>query len=321
MVLINLDRYKKSYMKDNMEGCNKIKSAQVSLGILRLDYDYPPAPGDIDCEETFDYDVYYRVIPGLTFEMCQSGNISDTVKKSITKAVKWLECKEVSGITGDCGFMIHIQKIVRDLTSLPVFMSALIQLPLLIKSYGENEKIAILTANGESLHAMKELIYELCNVEISSERLIIVGCEDVDGFEAVALGEKVDTKIVEPNIVKKVNQLLENNQSIKCFLMECTELPPYSDAVRKYTRLPVFDSITCADFMISGVKDNPRFGLNNWQEKWDQEQEHYKFGDNLSNSEKALLKNKIQTDEDTNKADGSFNIWMCGITELFCGVV
>jgi len=30
-----------------------------------------------------------------------------------------------------------------------------------------------------------------------------VGCEDVDGFEAVALGEKVDTAKVEPGVVKK----------------------------------------------------------------------------------------------------------------------
>ena len=39
---------------------------QVSLGIIRLDYDYPPTPGDIDDKRTFDYDVYYRVVPGFT---------------------------------------------------------------------------------------------------------------------------------------------------------------------------------------------------------------------------------------------------------------
>lgn len=41
-----------------------------SLGILRLDYDYPAAPGDMDCPDSFDYDVYYRAIPGYTFSMC-----------------------------------------------------------------------------------------------------------------------------------------------------------------------------------------------------------------------------------------------------------
>jgi len=42
----------------------------ASLGVIRLDYDYPPAPGDIDCPDSFGYDVHYRVVPGLTFEMC-----------------------------------------------------------------------------------------------------------------------------------------------------------------------------------------------------------------------------------------------------------
>merc|ERR1719238_1441522 len=36
------------------------KKAHASLGVLRLDYDYPPAPGDIDSPDSFAYDVYYR---------------------------------------------------------------------------------------------------------------------------------------------------------------------------------------------------------------------------------------------------------------------
>lgn len=46
------------------------KKSAACLGVIRLDYDYPPAPGDIDCPESYGYDVYYRVIPGLTFGMC-----------------------------------------------------------------------------------------------------------------------------------------------------------------------------------------------------------------------------------------------------------
>ena len=38
-------------------------------------------------------------------------------------------------------------------------------------------------------------------------------------------------------------------------------------------------------------KDNPRFGLNNWQNEWDGEQEKYNFGDNLDEAEKKDLIN------------------------------
>ena len=33
------------------------KPEHASLGVIRLDYDYPPAPGDIDHPGSYDYDV------------------------------------------------------------------------------------------------------------------------------------------------------------------------------------------------------------------------------------------------------------------------
>ena len=267
------------------------RNNNVSLGIIRLDYDYPAAVGDIDHPGSFDYDVYYKVIPGLTFEMCQSGKISNKVKKHIIDSVKWFNSKRVSGITGDCGFMIHIQNIVREHTTLPVFLSSLVQLPILVQSYGNKEKILVLTANGKSLLDMKGLIYDLCNSDIENEQIVIFGCENIKGFDAVAKGEKVNTQIVEKDLVKQIKWLLTFNSEIVCILSECTELPPYSDALRKSTGLPVFDAITCADFFMSSKKDNPRFGLNNWQNEWDGEQEKYNFGDNLDEAEKKDLIN------------------------------
>jgi hypothetical protein len=46
------------------------------LGIIRLDYDYPASPGDIDHPGSFGYPVVYRVVPGLTFQMAQSQEIA-----------------------------------------------------------------------------------------------------------------------------------------------------------------------------------------------------------------------------------------------------
>ena len=44
-----------------------------TLGVIRLDYDYPAIPGDVDCVNSFTYRVIYRVVPGLTFDMCLTG--------------------------------------------------------------------------------------------------------------------------------------------------------------------------------------------------------------------------------------------------------
>merc|ERR1719327_514221 len=84
------------------------KQAPV-LGVIRLDYNYPPAAGDIDCPGSYEYDVLYRVVPGLTFDMAQAGVMTTPVLKEFKLAVKWLESKGAVGITGDCGFMMAFQ--------------------------------------------------------------------------------------------------------------------------------------------------------------------------------------------------------------------
>ena len=70
-------------------------------------------------------------------------------------------------------------------------------------------------------------------------------------------------------------------------------MPPYSDAVRAATGLPVFDAITSCDFFINAFNDNPLFGKQGWQAGWDGEQEGYKYGQHLTADEKALLVNAV----------------------------
>ena len=72
---------------------------------------------------------YYKVVPGLTFEMCQKGKMTEEVEKRFNESIKWLvEEEKVKGITGDCGFM-RFQSIARQVTKIPIFMSSLCQLP------------------------------------------------------------------------------------------------------------------------------------------------------------------------------------------------
>ena len=234
---------------------NKVgdKHEAVSLGIVRLDYDYPAAPGDIDSPESYAYDVFFRVVPGYTFSVCQHHTMNDDVKKEFNEAILWLpNVKKVKGITGDCGFMMWAQAMARQSTHIPVFMSALCQLPAVTCAFAHNEKIIIMTANSKTLEPMHGLIKDECGVEIHEDRYKIYGGEDIPGFEAVALGEKVDTAKVEPGMVAMCQKALKENPDARGFLFECTELPPYSDAVRHATGLPVYDAITGCDFFMNG---------------------------------------------------------------------
>ena len=119
---------------------------------------------------------------------------------------------------------------------------------------------------------MADLIMDECGLDSKEDRFIIIGCEDIPGFEAVAYGAKVDTAKVGPGMVNKALSVIDKYPNIRCILMECTELPPYSDAVRAATGLPVFDAITGCDLFLNSFIDNPRFGIDNWQKAWDGQQ-------------------------------------------------
>ena len=172
-------------------------------------------------------------------------------------------------------------------------MSSLAQLPSVAVTYHKDEEIIIMTANAENLKNMGKTLVEMYGIDPENNRFNIVGCEDVPGFEAVANGTKVDTVLVEPGVVAKAKEALIKYPKTKAFLFECTELPPYSDAVRMETGLPVFDAITCCTAIMSGFLDNKRFGRNKWQKKWDKKQESYKYGQNLTEEEKKELVNKV----------------------------
>jgi len=263
------------------------------LGIIRLDYNYEAAPGDMDHPDSFEYDVYYHCVPQLTFEKCMNNaEVKGKIKEGIDKALDYLiNQKKVSGISGDCGFMMFYQEYIREhpLTKCPVFMSALCQLPAVTCAYGDDERIVIVTANSETLKPMYNLISKECGVDPMDERYIIIGAQSVDGFEAVEKGEKVDVERVTPGMVELCQKAIKQYKNVRAFLFECTELPPYSDAVRQATGLPVYDAITNCDFFIDGFRDNDKFGLNGWQKEWDNEQEKYVFGQELSETARAAL--------------------------------
>ena len=174
-------------------------------------------------------------------------------------------------------------------------MSSLCMAPTVASAYAKDELIALFTANSHSLEPMHELIKEECGIDPDEKRFVIVGCQDVPIFgKAVADGLKVDWEAVTPHMVKLAEDTVKANPQLRAIIFECTELPPYSDAVRAATGLPVFDSITTSNAFMASMQDNPLFGASDWQEEWDGKQEEYTLGDNLTAEQKAKLQSKPQ---------------------------
>jgi len=265
----------------------QLKLRKPVLGVVRLDYNYPPAVGDIDSPLSYEYEVAYRVVPGLTFEMAQAGTLTPEVGRQLCEAVRYLvEEVEVGAITGDCGFMFNFQPLVRQLHTsrqVPIGLSSLCMLPILMATLRSDAVVMVVTASGSSLDGMKHLIARECGLHLDEERFLIVGAESVPGFEAVAAGEKVDVERVTPGMVALVKDVLRKNPKVAGILLECTQLPPYAAPIRKATQLPVIDSVTTANFMMEGClpPDQHLDIMGDWILPG-QKHKPYTFGDELS---------------------------------------
>ena len=130
-------------------------------------------------------------------------------------------------------------------------MSALVQAPLVQSAIGSKSKVLVLTSNAKNFLAAKTVLLQEVGVTVDDpSRFVVQGVEDLSGFEPLAnpkLGA-IDTKKAEASLVAAVRACITRDVSISSILLECTELPPYEDALRKATSLPVFSVISLFTF-------------------------------------------------------------------------
>merc|ERR1712087_170167 len=101
-------------------------------------------------------------------------------------------------------------------------MSPLCALPSVTAAMMNHGKIAIFTANRAAFEPMHDLVKDMCCVETHSEKYVIVGCEDVPGFEPIFEGGKLDIKRATRGIIAKAKKIIKDHQ-IRAFFFECTQ--------------------------------------------------------------------------------------------------
>ncbi|CAD7934952.1 unnamed protein product [Amoebophrya sp. A120] len=243
-----------------------------TLGIVRIDHDYDPVPGNIAHPSSYSYRSVSLMVPGLTFEMCRRGVMSREVERSFYRVLDQLVFQfRVSGITSDCGFMVFFQQKAqqhvrsRSLFHIPVFMSVFAHLPAVACSTPVEAEIAIFTASGRDLLPKLPEIQKVSGLShVNLNRLVVVSCSRIPGLhEALQYGKPLNPGEVKRGLEQLTEKVLTQHPNVAVFLIECTELPPYSEVIRQATRrnLPVYDAITNADFFMSGALCNSRFGI------------------------------------------------------------
>ncbi len=220
-----------------------------AIGILLLETRTPFIKGDVGNAASYNYPVRYKRVDGLTTKRIFKHDYS-FIEKMIAGA-KELEREGVKAITGDCGFMAIYHKEVKESVKIPVFLSSLLQIPFIRATLPDCAQIGVLTANSPSL--TPEVLRKIGINDDSG--LVIHGLQDEKHFNDAVIEEigTLDSDGIRSEVVAAAEQLTATFPEIRAFLMECSMLPPYSEAVQRATGLPVYDFITMIDYVCSAI--------------------------------------------------------------------
>ena len=220
------------------------------IGILKLDNDFTPfIPGDVSNASTFNFPVTYEVVKGLTIERATSKD--PTALEALIIAGKKLENSGVKAISSSCGYLGFFQCDLARVLRIPVFLSSLLQLPLISAMVGPNRKVGIICAREATFD--KSLL-EAVGVNPMLP-IVVKGLDNFDNFcrSLINMAGYLDPERIEEEIVTLSKKMVEEAPSIGAILLECADLPPYSKAVQQAINLPVFDFVTMINYVFSAT--------------------------------------------------------------------
>ncbi len=221
------------------------------IGVLSLDSRFAKPPGHIKNGSTFPFAIMYQQVVGVTAKRIVLEPGPDLLQPFI-EAVKALEAAGVRAITGSCGFLMLYQKELANEVSVPLYMSSLIQVPMLSKMLGNGRKVGIMTASSQGLTAE-----HLTAIGITDEPICIAGMEGCQEFWEVIIEnqrDEIDLEKMGEEIVERCQKMLLENPDVGAIVLECTDMPPFAHLIQERLGLPVFDLTTLTSMMFSTVQ-------------------------------------------------------------------
>lgn len=227
-----------------------------AIGIILLDVLCPMLPGDVANATTYNFPVHYKVLEGVTAERVFRADPS--VLAEVIEGGKELEKQGVRAIVTDCGFFGNYQKEVAAALNIPVFLSSLLQIPLISRALKPNQKVGVICADAASLSPG---LLSACGIDDPST-IVVAGMQGLPEAKNFGLCTgRLNSFKVEQELVNLARQLVNDNPDIGAFLLECSDIPPYSWSIQKAVNLPVFDFITMINWIYDAVVRRPFAGF------------------------------------------------------------
>lgn len=251
---------------DQIYARKQTKAYGMGLGIMLLDEVYPGFPGDLRNPSAYPYPIQYEIMEGLNCRNIGWSKGDDSVLlPPILRAAKKLESLGCRAILAECGFFSYFQPMVAGAVDVPVFMSSLLQIPLIQQVIGPKKSVGIFCATSGNMTPA-----HLKHVGVAPDsNYHIKGAMDDGGCpEFVSLWDdtrrpEVPTanyRRAEEDIVKSCKDYVRQYPDIGALMLECTGFQPFARAIQREVDLPVFSWATLMDYAYSVVAHRDFYG-------------------------------------------------------------
>lgn len=225
------------------------ESGRVPAGLMQLEQ----MPGNSTNPASYPFPVKLVEVKGANVETVITHPSQALLADMIALAKHLAEHEGVRAITTSCGFNAVFQEALAAAVPIPVFTSALLQVPFVQQVIGRDHTVAVLTANKS---ALSERHLRACGITEDMNVRIF-------GLETAAEWKKIFDQPDQPFDIDAVGREIEHtavsavrsHPDIGAIVLECTDLPPYADRIRQATGLPVFDFSSMMGLMAISLGD------------------------------------------------------------------
>jgi len=216
------------------------------ISLIQLDTNFPRIPGDIGAVETWACDLDVRPVSDLSVSRVINAAPGDT---DISAAETAVRTAPGDIVTTSCGFLCYWQDRLAAKCQVPFISSALMDLPRLMPVF-PGDQLAILTFDSEVLTSAAFA------PSLRGFAGPIVGLPQNSHLRQVIAGDlpHLDTALAEAELVELVGGLLRE-RPVRALLLECTNLPPYKQALKARFDVEIFDILTLIDRTKAGMVD------------------------------------------------------------------
>jgi len=203
------------------------------LGILMLDTRFPRIEGDIGNPASFGFPVIFRTMQGIgSADAVVAHPDRARMLAALKSNAEALAAEGAVGLSTSCGFLALYQKELEQLSPVPVATSAL----LLVKTL-TGKKVGVITASAENLTPAH---FAAVGAPVDTP---VAGLSSNGSFAATFLcnGTTLDRAAVEAEALDAGRALLREHPNVDAIVLECTNLPPYKNALEAALGVPVFD--------------------------------------------------------------------------------